>query len=305
MKRQDAWFTASALTLGLVLSGCGFSRTPRAEPAEPQATPASAPTAAPTAVDEPAPPPEPAVLERDTALPARAATSAPKPASRPVPVERPAPQPAPAAVEPEPEPEPAAVLAYEPRANRESELVMVRLPADTELPIELRDTLSSETNAVGDAVRAVITEDIVGDGLVAIPAGSEVRGSVVEIVQPKKIGGQARIGVRFDEIATPSGYRAAIDAGLEVAGKSQKVKDGATIGGAAAGGAILGRVLSHDKGKGTLLGGILGAAAGTVAAHKNKVDAAHLDAGMQATLRLEVPIHVAVADPGRSTVARN
>ncbi len=110
----------------------------------------------------------------------------------------------------------------------------------------------------------------------------------------------ARLLPRYLEIAL---YQAM----LESAGRSQKKKDAATIGGSAAGGALLGRVLSDDdKGKGTVLGAVVGAAVGTAVASKNKADPVIIDRGTTAELFLTGPVEVAVQERAEpAPVARN
>ena len=174
--------------------------------------------------------------------------------------------------------------------------VVLRLPAATSIEVEFQDFLSSEASLVGDRFRASVVRDVLQDGIVAIPAGSEVLGTVSSVVAQKKIGGQQRLVLSFDRVELPSGQSVGIQAVLELEGRSQKKKDAATIGGSAAGGAVLGRVLSR-KGKSAAIGAILGAAVGAAVASKNAGDPVILEAGSFAELLLEIPIHVTVNLP--------
>ena len=106
----------------------------------------------------------------------------------------------------------------------------------------------------------------------------------------------------FDRVELPSGQSVGIQAVLEAEGRSQKKKDAATIGGSAAGGAVLGRVLSR-KGKSAAIGAILGAAIGTAVASHNAGDPVVIEPGSFAELLLEIPIHVTVNLPTAKTVA--
>jgi hypothetical protein len=285
--KKDLWpalvlgCAALILTAGLLFTGCGSNQGPasadssradvEAEPAEP-------------ADHEAEGNPRAAVQDAHRDAPAEAATPRHEPAAH-------APQ--------------AAMPARQPERPPEPTTVMVKLPADTQLSLEFLDAVSSETSLPGDPVRARIIADVVGDGVVALPAGSQVFGIVTEAVAQKKIGGQAKLSVRFDQVETPSGYRAAIQATLDVQGKSQKKKDAAVIGGSAAGGAVLGRVLGDDS-KDALIGGIVGAAAGTIAASQNKADPVVIEPGVQAVVALELPIHVVVTSGSQpATLARN
>jgi hypothetical protein len=169
------------------------------------------------------------------------------------------------------------------------------LPASTTLVVEIDNELSSETSLAGDAVTALVLDDLVVDGLVAIPAGSTVLGFVGEVVPQRKLGGQARLTVDFDTLALTTGERLPIQAALVAEGKPQKKKDAATIGGAAAGGAILGRILKDDdKTEGTLIGAAVGAAIGTAVASRNAGDPVIVAAGSTVDLVLAAPVVITI-----------
>jgi len=108
--------------------------------------------------------------------------------------------------------------------------VVLRLPAATPIEVEFQDFLSSEVSLVGDRFRVSVVRDVMQEGIVAIPAGSEVLGTVSSVVAQKKIGGQQRLALSFDRIELPSGQSVGIQAFLELEGRSQKKKDAATIG---------------------------------------------------------------------------
>lgn len=182
-----------------------------------------------------------------------------------------------------------------------TQLVELTVPSFTGFDVEFVDSLSSETSVVGDPFRARLVRDMLVDGQVAVPAGSEVNGEVIEVVSSKKIGGQAKLTLQFNTLRMPSGATTALKAQLGEAGKKQTAKDAATIGGATAGGAILGRVLDKGskKDKGTVLGAIVGAAVGTAIASKNAGDPVMLDAGTVVALSLDEPVTVYVAGDER------
>ena len=69
-------------------------------------------------------------------------------------------------------------------------------------------------------------------------------------------------------------------------------KDAATVGGATVGGAILGRILDH--GDGDVIGGLLGAAAGTAVAHQKVGQPITLGSGAVIHMHLRAPIDVRV-----------
>jgi hypothetical protein len=98
------------------------------------------------------------------------------------------------------------------------------------------------------------------------------------------------------DLVLPSGETAPLAASFLREGRNETGRDAATIGGAAAGGAILGRILDRDsKKRATVIGAILGAAAGTVIAAKTPGQEVEIPAGtvvaieLDRELRLEVP----------------
>jgi hypothetical protein len=178
---------------------------------------------------------------------------------------------------------------------------------ETALAVEFLDGLSSESSVAGDPFLALVIDDVVHDGLVVVPAGAEVRGTVAAAVPQKKIGGQAQLALDFQLLTLPDGQRVDLMARLDEAGEKQTKKDAVTIGGSAAGGAILGRVLSkNDKTKGTAIGAVLGAAIGTAVASKNAGDPVVIEPGTTAELILEAPVQVAVLElPEPAALARS
>jgi hypothetical protein len=173
----------------------------------------------------------------------------------------------------------------------EQRTVTVTVPASTGIEVEFLAGLSSEEALVGDAVETLVVNDLMQDGRVTIPAGSIVAGQVTEVQPAKKIGGRARLLLDFDTLRLRSGEEIAIRSSIEYVGKKQAGKDAATIGGSAAGGAILGRVLGGDnKDKGTVLGAVVGAAIGTAVAAKNKTDPVSIEAGQTTELLLYEPV---------------
>lgn len=179
----------------------------------------------------------------------------------------------------------------EEEARRPAPLV-VNVPAGTVMEVELLEGLSSQTSEAGDIIRARVASDVATDGAVGIPAGSEILGVVTEAVPLGKVGGRAKLGLKFTDLVLPNGRTVPIDATLVQQGTSETRKDAATIGGAAAGGAILGRVLSKkDRGRGAVIGAIIGAAAGAVIASRNGEEVV-IPEGTRLDLKLDNEVEV-------------
>jgi len=301
MKRTTLAILISSLLIltALSVTGCGLNRAQDELAAEPVANPAVEPSVAADRenareIELAKREEELGRLEADLDLRARELEArrveSEAPRNEAAPVVEPAAGPFPRRLESEPAPVARAVP--------------VTVPASAQLEIELRVPLSSETSLPGDPVDAVVVSDLVQDGRIAVPAGSRLFGAVEEAVPQKKIGGQTLLAVRFDRIALPSGEQLDVSAGFSAEGKKQKSKDAATIGGAAAGGAVLGRVLSkNDRTKGTLIGAVLGGAIGTAIASQNNGDPVILEAGSVVDLFLDAPLQIAETAPAPATVA--
>lgn len=216
---------------------------------------------------------------------------APRP-SPPVAQTAPAPAPEPAAAEPAPSFDSAP--AAEP-AREEPRTVAMTVPAGTRLEVELTRTLASNTSSPGDAFRARVSEDVVQDGVVVIPRGSEILGEVTEAVPLKKVGGQARLALKLTDLVLPSGRTVPVQASFLQEGRNETRRDAATIGGATAGGAILGRILNKgDRSRGSIIGALIGAAAGTAIASKTPGEEVVIPEGSAVTLRLDDAVQVRV-----------
>jgi type IV secretory pathway VirB10-like protein len=189
------------------------------------------------------------------------------------------------------DPPPPVVEA--PPAPPVREFVEVVIPASSVIGLQLDTSLSSERARVEDRVDARVTRDVTAGGRVAIPAGSRVIGSVTLVERGGKIKERARLGVRFHTLVFADGTELPIKTeAVFREGESPSGESARKIGGAAAGGAILGAILGG--GKGAVLGGAAGAAGGTAATMAGDRNPASLSAGTVITVRLTDPVSVDV-----------
>jgi hypothetical protein len=193
------------------------------------------------------------------------------------------------------EPERAPVVAEPepPAAPAEPEKIDLVVPAESVLGLQIERTVTSEVARVEDRVEARVTRDVrVGDR-VAIPAGSVVQGSVMEVERGGKVKEKARLGIRFHTVVLADGSRLSIRTDSVVReGTSPTGESAAKIGGAAVGGAILGAILGG--GKGAAIGGGIGAAGGTAATMAGGRNPAVLPAGTTVSVRVQQPVTVTV-----------
>lgn len=181
----------------------------------------------------------------------------------------------------------------EPAPAAAPEFLDLTVPSDAVVGLQIERTVTSETARVEDRVEARVTRDVrVGDK-VAIPAGSIVQGSVMEVDRGGKVKERARLGIRFHTIVLANGNRLDIRTDSVVReGSSPSKESAAKIGGAAIGGAILGAILGG--GKGAVIGGATGAAGGTAATMAGERNPAVLNAGTTVTVRMQQPVTVTV-----------
>jgi hypothetical protein len=207
--------------------------------------PAEAPARGPVASSQPAVP----------AQPAAAPVPAPTPVATPVPTPVPTPTP------------PPRIVA-----------------AGTALPIVLQQTLTTKTAKAEDPVLAELAEDVVVDGDVLLPQGSEVRGHVVSAVRSGRVKGRARLVVSFTEIRADGRSYPIAATGFDVTAGSSAGKDAKIAGGAAAAGAVIGAIA--DGGSGAAKGGLIGGAAGGAAVLATRGVEVELKSGSAYSIKL-------------------
>lgn len=172
----------------------------------------------------------------------------------------------------------------------------VTLPADSVVGLQVEQTVSSESAKVEDTVRARVTRDVLADGVVMIPAGSRVEGSVTLVEQGGKVRDRARLGVRFHTLVLADGTQVRLNSetiyrdGEAVGGRST-----ARIGGGAAAGAVIGAILGG--GKGAAVGAAVGAGTGTASTMAGGRSPATLPQGQTVTVRISSPMSVDVEEP--------
>lgn len=136
----------------------------------------------------------------------------------------------------------------------------VVVPAGTSLMVRLDSNLSTDEVRSGDAWSGTVTQSVTSANRVTIPAGSQVQGVVTSSVQgTHDVRPMLTLAVRQ---VTVDGQARTVNANAQpiVAGTSRAKKLGAVALGAGAG-ALLGHTVAKDN-HGTLIGGIVGGAAG-------------------------------------------
>jgi hypothetical protein len=198
---------------------------------------------------------------------------------------------------------PAATAAETPPAKPVDQFHEVTIPADTALATVLDTSVSSASSRVDDPVRAHLARSVYVDGFVALPAGTEISGAVVDAEGSKRVKGRAELAIRFDTIRpAESGESYAIKtAAVTRQAAGQMKKDATKVGIGAGIGAGLGALLGG--GKGAAIGAGVGAGGGTAYVMSQKGPEVSLGRGAAVTVRLVEPITVRVKNAPANAIA--
>jgi len=178
----------------------------------------------------------------------------------------------------------AVTLATHPRT------VPVTVPEETALHVTLDQGISSNQNRPGDHFEATISEPVVLNDKTVIPQGTPVEGIIVDARPSGHLMGRAHLQLALEsmqldgktyELKTSSSY---------LRGGDHKKRNWAWIGGGAGGGALIGAAAAG--GKGALIGGPIGAGAGTAVAYFTGKKDIHLRPETRLEFRLNQPVIV-------------
>jgi type IV secretory pathway VirB10-like protein len=121
---------------------------------------------------------------------------------------------------------PLAKATSVPPAAAENPNVVV-IPADTRVPIVLKQTISTKNTREGDAVYAETAFPVVVNERILIPAGTYVQGRISHIERAGRVKGRAEVLMHFTTLIYPSGYTVMLPGALQGAPGADKasVKD--------------------------------------------------------------------------------
>ena len=171
------------------------------------------------------------------------------------------------------------------------------LRAGTEVSASADDSITTRHAKVGDAFTATVSENVRdGSGHVVIPAGSQVSGTIAhaEPAPNPRAAGSLDLSITSVNIRgrtyTVEGTVESKDTVMQ--GRGVTKADAAKVGGGAVIGGIAGRVIGGGK-KGTIIGGLAGAAAGAGAASRSRDVDIVLPKGAGMRIRLASALTVA------------
>jgi hypothetical protein len=163
----------------------------------------------------------------------------------------------------------------------------VTLPERTAIHVRLDQTVATDRSKAGDHFEATVSEPVVVDGKTVIPKGAHAEGLVVDSRHSGRLRGRARLQLALQTVdVNGQNYNVRTYSHPRI-GRDHKKRNWAWIGGGAGGGALIGAAAAG--GKGALIGGPIGAAAGTTIAWAT----GHKDI----KLRPETPVTFKLAEP--------
>ncbi len=122
------------------------------------------------------------------------------------------------------------------------------VPSGTELILTLATTVSSETAQPEQTVRATVAKPVLVDGVVAIPQGAAVVGTVVAAQRAGRVKGVASIALRFNELTVAKTPYTINTSRIAREGEATKGEDATKIGVGAGVGTAIGAIAGGKKG---------------------------------------------------------
>ncbi|MBI4469646.1 MAG: hypothetical protein HY650_10035 [Acidobacteria bacterium] len=174
------------------------------------------------------------------------------------------------------------------------EPVRVTIPPGTDLVGVLGESVSSRGTRAGEPVRIAVTQPIVVDGRIAIPAGSHLLGAVASSKRSGRVKGRAHVTLRFDRLATPTGIYSVVASPITRVAPGTKKRDAGIIGIGAGIGAAIGALAGGGQGAG--IGALAGGGAGTGVVLATRGKETGFNQGERLSIRLIEPVMVQVKE---------
>src|SRR6202047_2990927 len=164
------------------------------------------------------------------------------------------------------------------------------VPADTVISVVLDQAVGSKISTPGQAFSATLQEPVEVDGRVAIPKGARASGIVKDAKPSGRFKGGAVLSLTLTSISVKNEeYNIQTTSPVETS-KGKGKRTAGLVGGGAGGGALIGGLAGG--GKGPLMGGPVGAAAGTGGAGLTGNRDITLPAETRLTFKLVEPLEI-------------
>jgi hypothetical protein len=163
----------------------------------------------------------------------------------------------------------------------------------TQLAIRLIDPIDSEKNQTGDTFRATLNAPLTSDGELAVPAGSEVTGHLVDVKSAGKFKGQSVVVLQLDSLLSAGKTYSLQTDQYRKEGSSRGKNTAEKVGGGAIIGGIIGAIAGG--GKGAAIGTAAGAGVGAGAQEVSKSQQIKLPSETVLNFTLQAPVTVVQA----------
>jgi len=170
------------------------------------------------------------------------------------------------------------------------DLPAITIPAGTPIGVRLQNSISSASANSGDHFDAVIDEDVLVDGHVAIPKGANATGRIVAAKNSGHLHAPGYLRLALDSVSVNGKDVPVQTSSIFAQGGSHKNRNLAMIGGGTAAGALIGGLAGGPKGM--LIGSAIGAGAGTGTAYATGKKEVGFAAERRLTFRVTQPLTI-------------
>jgi hypothetical protein len=173
----------------------------------------------------------------------------------------------------------------------------VTVPPGTLAYVMVMQPIDSKHTKIGTQFRGILVQNIfVQNGIIAIPRGADVMGTVVDARGPGKLKGHPQLALQLTGVTVASDTYPLISQIWARGGPGKGGQSAANIGGSAAAGAIIGGAVGG--GPTALLGGLLGGLGGAGLSSLSSGPQLFIPAESILTFNISAPITVHVPTNG-------
>jgi hypothetical protein len=198
---------------------------------------------------------------------------------------------------------------------------VLTIPVGTQIPLTLKQAISTKTAKDGDPVYAEVAFPFVVDERIVIPAGTYIQGKIEHAQRGGHVKGRAEVLIHFTSMIYPNGYTVMLGGSIENTPGAEKTsmkdsegtvrqdsdagKKAETAAGAATTGAVIGAVTNGLKGAG--IGAGIGGAAGVAVGMLSRGADVRLERGtsIEMEIQREVTVDASRISSRREVIVRN
>ena len=170
------------------------------------------------------------------------------------------------------------------------------VPSGTNISVRLIDPIDSDKVQPGTSFRATLDQPLSVDGEIAVPAGYDVTGQIVNAKSAGRFAGQSVLALELTRLGVNGKFYDLHTNQYTREGSSRGKATAAKVGGGAALGAIIGGLAGG--GKGAAIGATVGAGAGTGVSAATKGQQINLPSETVLNFQLQSPITVVATSTG-------